>query len=126
MNETTLEPYTVQLSFKGPEAKDLREWGLIIGAFMEALAQNCSADGPALIGHIKGFAQLPDQGFMKVSVIDTKHRAEITGDMRGRAPELDMTLNVLVYGHTRNKLEELIFETIATPGKLWSDRVLKA
>jgi len=125
MKENTLEPYTVQLSLKSRDAKDLKEWGLIIGAFMEALANNCTADGPALIGHIKGFAQLAGQGFMKISVIDTRHRAEITGNIIGRASALDLTLNVLVYGHTKIKLGALTSESIATPGKLWSDMVIK-
>ena len=124
--EMTLEPYAVRLVLKSRDSKDSIEWGWIVSAFMEALARYCTAAGPTIIGHIKCFAQSPGSGFMKISVIDAKHKAEITGTINGQASELDVSLNVLVYGHTREKLEKITLETIAAAGKPWSGMVYMA
>ena len=123
MNDMNLEPYAVRLVFKSRDEKGSNDWANVVSTFMEALAHSYTAARPTLIGHIKCFAQSPGSGFMKISVVDTRHGAEITGAISDQAQELEVSLNVLVYGHKREKLERLTLETITANGKPWSKMV---
>jgi len=123
MKEMILEPYTVRLNFKMDSPKTARDWGLIASDFMETLARNCSEAGPCVIGHLKGFARISGNGFLRISVISSDRPADVDADFSDDFSELSLTLNVLVYGHPKKLLAQLTRKTIDLPEKPWGEHV---
>ena len=91
-----------------PEGCDPAAWDRILAKCVNTLAQRCDGHQECLIGHIKGLATFPDGGFLKVNAVSASHPA----DLVGRAPEgctqLSFTLNVLVYGLSRETVSRLV------------------
>lgn len=123
MKEMIFEPYTVRLNFKMDPPTTAAHWGLMISELVETLARNCSEAGPCVIGHIKGFARTPGNGFLRVSVISSDHPAEVDAESANDFSELSLNLNVLVYGHPKKVLAQLTRKTIDLSGRPWSGHV---
>ena len=119
----TLEPYAARLNFKMPSPLTGREWQLMLAQYMEALARHCSEAGPCVIGHIKGLAAFPDNGFLKISVISPDHPVDVDGVVPENLSEISFALNVLVYGHTREMIARLNRETLGFPDRAWKGHV---
>lgn len=111
MTELTLEPYATRLEWQLGEKSGQDCWRQLLGRFGETLAERCDSAGKCVIGHIKGFAKLPDGGYLRVNVVSVK----CPPDVAVQAPEdfdrLTLTLNVIVYGLSRSALERLTDET---------------
>lgn len=123
MKEMTLEPYSVRLNFKMDSPMTTTEWGLMISDLMETLARNYGEAGPCVIGHIKGFARITGNGFLRISVISSDHPADVDAGFSDALSELSLTLNVLVYGHPKELLARLTRQTIDLSEKPWSQHV---
>jgi hypothetical protein len=104
-----LEPYAVVQHWHMPEADG--HWEKILAEYLQTLAQRCASAGKCVIGHIKALALFSDESFLRISVI----AANIPASLEGRAPagctELELTLNVLVYGLERSVIEMITLET---------------
>jgi hypothetical protein len=123
MKEMILEPYTVRLNFRMDSPMTGAEWGLMISGLMESLARHCSETGPCVIGHIKGFARISGIGFIRISVISPDHPADVDARISDDFSELSLTLNVLVYGHSKKMLAQLARKTIDLSERPWSEHV---
>ena len=119
----TLEPYAARLNFMMPSPLTGNEWQLMLAQYMEALARLCTEAGPCVIGHIKGLAAFPDNGFLKISVISPDHPADVNGEVPENLSDLSFVLNVLVYGHTREMIARLNREILDFPDKPWKGHV---
>lgn len=111
MAELTLEPYAARLRWHLSSAPASRVWGATLSEFLEALARRCTQAGPCVIGHIKGLARFPEGDYLRLSVVSPTQPADVEGNAPEGCTELTLTLNVLVYGLSRDLLERLVQET---------------
>jgi len=123
MKEMILEPYTAGLDFKMDSPMTAAQWGSMISELVGTIARHCSEAGPCVIGHIKGLAIIPGNGFLKISVISSNHPADVDAESGDDSSELSMTLNVIVYGHTKKMLAQLTRNTVDLPERPWSGHV---
>ena len=120
MMDTIFEPYAVRLEFNTTSPLNGEAWRNLLLALMDRLARRITDSGSVVIGHLKGFAQAPELGFMKVSAVSADHPADAVGEFTGLSNGLALTINVLVYGKSRDELEELTRRVIELPNEPWS------
>jgi hypothetical protein len=99
-----LEPFAARLRWVALEPKTAEGWESLLAEFTERVARRCTVAGARVIGHVKGFAFGPGDGYLNVSVVSAE---------RG---ELELTLNVLVYGLSRLEIQGLVGEVAVDQG----------
>jgi hypothetical protein len=102
-----LEPYAAEVYFQSRESVSSEEWGQILARFMECLADGCVKTGPCVIGHIKGLVRGPEKSYMRVSVTSESRPADLEGELPGKRDKLKLTINVIVYGLSRDSLDRI-------------------
>ncbi len=121
MAELSLEPYAAVQHWRLPGADG--RWELILAEYLQTLAQRCAASGPAVIGHIKALALFPGGGYVRVSAVAPDIPASVEGKTPSGCTELELTLNVLVYGLERAAIERITRETSAEMAERWKGSV---
>jgi hypothetical protein len=106
-----LEPYAVVQQWHLPDADG--HWEAILGEYLQTIATRCTSAKKCLIGHIKALVLFQDEGYLRISVIAANIPASIEGEVSNCCTELELTLNVLVYGLERIFIEKIVYE-IAT------------
>jgi hypothetical protein len=117
-----LEPYAARLCWRFAEAQSLETWQALFTAFLDQVAQACTAaGGPRVIGHIKGLMLLPGGGFLRGSVVSARYppQVEISRAASGTCAELEMALNVLVYGLPLTEAQQLVPEAGQRLARRW-------
>jgi hypothetical protein len=110
MSELSLEPYAAYLHLSLDTVMPKKKWQKIVTHYLETLAQRCDETGECVIGHIKALALFADSQYLRVSVISSSHPASMEGNPPESFKELKMTLNVLVYGLSRDAIQRLVHE----------------
>jgi hypothetical protein len=91
-----------------------------IESLLSTIAKECMAAGATLIGHIKCLANTADHGFLAVSVVDERAEPRSRGGLDDGIEEIEIVLNVLLYGLSRDKVEDIVERTsqvgLAIPG----------
>ena len=96
------------LSLPGPLSEaDLRKG---VGAFLAQLTRALKAQGCRLIGHIKGILETEDKGHLFFSLTSFGQRTRFKGGLTGEHEQMDLTLNVIVYGVGSHEIERLVLE----------------
>jgi len=75
---------------------------------MNAIAAGCDKAGATLIGHIKCVLDAGNKGFLAVSTTDASGHATVRGELKEAVDELSIIINVLLYGLTRIKVQEVV------------------
>ncbi|MBC7252081.1 MAG: hypothetical protein H5T62_17615 [Anaerolineae bacterium] len=121
MDSLTLEPYAARLRWRFPQEQTLQKWQTLLANFLDELGRACVTSGPYVIGHIKAIALLPGGGFLRGSKVSARYPAdtECTGQDPDRYAELDMTLNVLVYGPSWTETHRLVSEVGLALAQRW-------
>jgi hypothetical protein len=109
VDELTLEPYAVIQHWHLPDADGL--WESILGEYLQGIAQHCNSAGKCVIGHIKALSTFSHQRYLRVSVVAANVPATLEGEVPAGCTELELTLNVLVYGLERTAIEQITRET---------------
>jgi len=109
MDELILEPYAVVQHWHLPETNE--QWESILGEYLQRIAQRCTLAGKCVIGHIKALSTFSDQSFLCISVVAAHIPANIEGKILSNCTDLDLTLNILVYGLERTVIEQIAHET---------------
>jgi hypothetical protein len=103
--EIILEPYAVRQCWRLPGADP--DWQGFLGEYLSELARVCQSSGRVVIGHIKALAVFQQGGYYRVSVV----RADLPVTSEGSIPagihDLELTLNLIVYGLSREHLTEV-------------------
>jgi len=86
------------------------QWRDHLAKFLESIARRCEASGPSVIGHIKALALFDDHRYLRASVVSSRHPADLEGKPPGEFRQMEITLNVLVYGLERSVIESLVAE----------------
>jgi hypothetical protein len=121
MDGMKLEPYAVLQSWHLPDTKG--QWESTLGEYLQTVAQRCIDQGECVIGHIKALATFSDHKFLRISVITPKIPANIEGEVPANCTELELTVNVLVYGLERDVIEKITCETANEIANRWKGGV---
>jgi hypothetical protein len=108
VDELTLEPYTVVQHWHLPDADG--QWESILREYLQRIVQRCTAAGTCVIGHIKALSIFSDKTNVRVSVVAAHIPANLDGRVPSGCTDLDLTLNVLVYGLERTVIEQITRE----------------
>lgn len=110
MTAPSLSPYAARLRWYFATAQAADQWQALVATFLEDLAAACVAGEMHVIGHIKALALLPDGGFLRASTISARHPADVAIERAGDRPcsELELALNVLVYGLAWTEAHQLV------------------
>ena len=109
MDELTLEPYAVVQRWHLPDTDG--QWESILGDYLQRIAQRCTAAGKCVIGHIKALSTFSHQSYLRVSVVAANIPATVEGKVPVGCIDLELILNVLVYGLERTAIEQITRET---------------
>jgi hypothetical protein len=110
MSDIKIEPFTAKVYFQLRALAENDVWQEILAGYMDTIAMQCDKTGKCLIGHIKGLTLGPDKSYLQVSVISPSHPADFNGSLAQGMSTLMLTLNVLVYGLSRDSLERIVQE----------------
>jgi hypothetical protein len=111
MDELILEPFCTVQRWRQPV--DPLQWETLIADYLQALAQQCQQAGECIVGHIKALALFTDGGYLRLSVVAPHLPASVEGAAPADHYEIDLTLNVIVYGLKREALEKITRNTAA-------------
>jgi hypothetical protein len=121
MAELTLEPYAVVQRWRLPGADG--NWESILGQYLQSIAQRCSSTEKHVIGHIKALSIFSDESYLRVSVVAVNIPANIDGKAPSGCTDLELTLNVLVYGLERTAVEQITWEAANEIASQWKGGV---
>ena len=121
MADLILEPYSTVLCLQVLQTGLQPE--LVLKDALETLAGKCPAAGNSVIGHIKALALFPDHQYLRVSVVAANLPATLEGAAPADCTELEITLNVLVYGLTRSQIDEIVLATLSEIAQRWLVRI---
>jgi hypothetical protein len=79
-----------------------------VGAFFSGLLEFLYREGCRLIGHVKGLIQPEEGGFLMVSTTSFQSKPGIKGNLPDRISNAHLTLNVIVYGVSEEKIREFV------------------
>jgi hypothetical protein len=122
MAELILEPYAVIQHWRLADAAS-EQWQTVLSDYLETLARTCDENGACIIGHIKALAVFPDNGYLQISVVSPKFPASIKGAVPSGCRELNLSLNVIVYGLEYELVERLTGETASHVAEMWKAEV---
>lgn len=91
-----------------------------VEGLMSKIALDCLKAGADLIGHIKCIVETSGQGFLAVSVTNHDGIPMSRGQLDEGIREMDIIVNVLLYGLSRKKIQDLVdplaLKEMAFPG----------
>ena len=88
---------------KGPD-----ELKSLVSNTISKVAKECMSDGARLIGHIKCIAEVDSGKYIACSVVSAENDAMCRGELDGSSKNLNLILNVLIYGLDKPKVEEIV------------------
>lgn len=107
-----LEPFATRLRFRVDAPLAAADWGELIREFARILCARCATEAGYLIGHIKGFAELAGGGYLRFSAVAAGRApdVEVRGAQADTFREINVDLNVHVYGARPDRLREFVRE----------------
>lgn len=128
MEKLNLEPYAVYIRWSFSDKRTGEKWKELIEEFLDDLGNECVQE-KGVIGHIKCLSRLPGGEHIRGSKISSNYSADVEYSQDFFAiKELNMILNVLVYGisfyfmsqlvnsSAKKKAEEKKIEVAVHPG----------
>jgi hypothetical protein len=79
-----------------------------IESLLTKIALECVNAGADLIGHIKCIVETDGKGFLAVSVVDASGAPHTRGHLEEGIGEMDVIVNVLLYGLKRSRIQEIV------------------
>ena len=112
MEELNLEPFAMKLHLRPQSGGAASVCETAVFTLVKVLADKCSQEDKAVIGHIKVFAQDDLGAWMRVSAVDAKHAPSVEGGLAEALDHVHATLNAHVLGLSLEKVEKSAMESI--------------
>ncbi len=121
MADLILEPYAVLQHWTIPD----REvgWDSFLSEYLLALADLCQQQTGHFLGHIKALALISGDHYLRISVVDPKRPASVEGSFPIGLKTIELTLNVIVYGHSAAFLQSITDQTASEFARRWNGAV---
>jgi hypothetical protein len=117
-----LAPYAVSQHWRlSPGDTD---WESLLVEYLTMIAHACQEFEGCVIGHIKALALFPSGGYLQVSVVDPAVPAGVKGSVPADCTELNLTLNVIIYGLELDNVERIARETAVKLADRWNGEVI--
>jgi hypothetical protein len=87
---------------------------LKVQKMMSSITLNCIANGARLIGHVKCFVETSNNNYMMCSVTTHDGKANCSNNITVSSDNLDIIINVLLYGLDEDIVEEVVRMNIQT------------
>lgn len=107
-NKLELIVYAATLELRREKPLETARWEQATVSFLNALAQACQERGVTVIGHIKGFLDLGQAGYLYLSTVSPTQGTSSQGLATGETPVCRLDLNLLVYGGKEEEIKELV------------------
>jgi len=104
MGTAELGGYAAQVTFTLAPPRPGPECIHLLAVLLHNLAKGCSRQGATLIGHIKGWLETDDGGYLFGSVTRVSDEPHCQGELAGQHATFTLTLNVLLFGLTREQI----------------------
>jgi hypothetical protein len=117
--QLNLHPCAVRLTWLSDRPTAGGDWELALRQFIENLGENCISGGASLIGHIKGIATVAGRPCLQLSLVSTNQAVIIDGSVADGTNELRVTLNVLVFGLSAEKISAVLRDTHVQASSSW-------
>lgn len=104
MGAAELGGYAAQVTFILTPPRPGPECAHLLTTLLHSLATGCSRQGATLIGHIKGWLETDDEGYLFGSVTRVSDEPHCQGELAGQYTIFTLTLNVLLFGLTREQI----------------------
>lgn len=123
MAQLNLHPCAVQMTWlsDGPLAGG--DWENTLHNFLTSLGKNCIAGGGTLIGHIKAVATLAGSPCLQLSLVSLNQPVNIDGSVPAATDQLQMTLNVLVFGMSADDVLSALRKSQNQAAALWNGSI---
>lgn len=119
MMDLMLEPYAARFRFNMPAELPGLQWEKMLADFMTQIAIGCMGEDRCVIGHIKGFADFGDNTFLKIGLVSATQSPDMDGNVPDVADTATVTLNVLVFGVSKKRIEEIVTTIVDFPDSAW-------
>jgi len=119
MAQLNLHPCAVQMTWLSDGPLTDREWENALSNFFTNLGENCIAGGGTLIGHIKGVATVAGSTCLQLSLVSLQQPVSVDGSVPGATDQLQMTLNVLVFGMSADDVLSALHKTRNQAATVW-------
>ena len=117
MSEFSLEPFAARVYISPQEDIPAGDGQKTLVEYLETIAGKCDAGDDTVIGHIKAIALFADGTYFRIGVVSAKHPAETDGNSTADITNAKITLNVLVYGLSRSRLQQIVQESASEVNK---------
>ncbi len=111
MAQLNLHPCAARLIWRCNQPLAGSKWALALCQFIENLGKNCISGGASLIGHVKGIATVAEQPCLQLSLVSTNYSATVDGSVPSNTDEMCLTLNVLAFGLSADKVSAVLRDT---------------
>ena len=121
MDELTLTPYAARLQWCFSAPRPLAEWRKLLAELLDELALATQSVESAVIGHIKALVLLPAGGYVRGSKVSAAVPAdvEIAAAHQTDCAELELSLNVLVYGLPLPEMQRIVAGVVLALALCW-------
>lgn len=89
-------------------AKGEEELQKYVEALLSQIALDCVDQGTRLIGHVKCIAEIEKDHYIACSVVGHDGKARCSGGFGHSSDHLDLVINVLQYGLSKEQLERIV------------------
>jgi len=120
MAQLNLHPCAVQMTWLSDGLLNGGEWEKALRNFFIKLGENCIDVGGTLIGHIKGVATVASSPCLQLSLVSLNQPVSIDGSVPDATNNLQMTLNVLVFGVSADDVLSALHKSRNQAAVLWS------
>lgn len=79
-----------------------------VDVFLAETLRSLREQGCKLIGHIKGIVVAEEEGHLFFSVTSFEEKVRYKGELAGGFTEVDLSVNVIVYGVGSEEIEQLV------------------
>ncbi|HUL39236.1 MAG TPA: hypothetical protein VLU38_03005 [Methanomassiliicoccales archaeon] len=100
--------YAGKVHARFDRAKGSEEVRSLVSSTISRVAKECMKDGARLIGHIKCIAEVDSGKYIACSVVSAENDAVCRGELDGSSKNLNLILNVLIYGLDKPKVEAIV------------------
>lgn len=123
MAQLNLQPCAVQMNWLSNEPLTGSEWENLLCKFLNDLGKNCIVNGGSLVGHIKGNATVAGSPCLQLSLVSLNQPVFVGGSVPDGSNELQITLNVLVFGISADGLTAAINTSHDQTLKSWAGSI---
>ena len=110
MNNLTLEAYAARLHWCFTRPLTGLEWGALFAEHIQRLAAHSTEIAASVVGHIKGLAIVPGDGYARVNLVSPFLPADVECQIQGEYTAVTFYLNVLIFGLTLEQVKRLTAE----------------